>query len=187
MTPCHTCGNDAYEGAQPYSKGARRKYCPPCKKVKVAADLASPRQKAYMTAYRAKPENKARESSPERKAAHAANYFKTWARQLAHNARTGVKRGSRKSRGLVSEITEAWVLEQYARQGGRCFYTGVQMVPSSNRRDPFRPSLERRNSNLGYLATEEQTVLVCLGANLAKSEASEETFRAWLGAVRLAA
>ena len=55
----------------------------------------------------------------------------------------------------------------YEKQGGRCFYTGVEMkIRGKFKADPLQMSLDRKNSSRGYVAG--NVVLCCLGVNLLK-------------------
>lgn len=57
------------------------------------------------------------------------------------------------------EIDLAFLTRQYNSQGGRCYYSGLEMVLGSTKAD-WQISLERLDSKIGY--TEANTVFVCV-------------------------
>lgn len=63
----------------------------------------------------------------------------------------------------------------YKQQGGRCYYTGVQMkLMSDIKNDPLIMSADRLDANNGY--TLGNVVLCCYGANVLKGRHSPEMF-----------
>lgn len=73
--------------------------------------------------------------------------------------------------GLKSEITIEFLRELYAKQGGRCFYTGGHMVAV---RGHEAPSLDRKDSSKGY--TKENVVLCRAIVNWMKNTLTVEAF-----------
>lgn len=71
-------------------------------------------------------------------------------------------------------LTEQDVLEQYAAQDGKCFWFGVEMIPSVGIRDPQRPSIDRLDNSRGY--TPDNIVLACIAANVGRSNSDILTF-----------
>jgi len=59
-----------------------------------------------------------------------------------------------------------WLLSQWEKQAGRCYYTGWLMQLSGV--TALRPTIERLNSDVGY--TSENVVLACRQANWAKND-----------------
>jgi hypothetical protein len=94
------------------------------------------------------------------------------------------------ARGIFANVTGADLKELYRRQGGRCNYTGQQLVPSRTpdgpvrhrgrevprrpRLSPKRISIDRIDSNKGY--TKENIHFVCVHVNIAKGDLPEEAF-----------
>ena len=100
---------------------------------------------------------------------------------------TGLSRQHRKTSrnsGHESEIGAAWIREQYDRQNGRCFYTGVPFVIDATIRGMRRPSLDRVDSSKGY--TRENTVLCLTAINYLKNDyPAEDVVRLLLDIVDL--
>ena len=59
-----------------------------------------------------------------------------------------------------SEVTKEFLIEQYLRQGGRCYYTNVPLDVNGE----WKWSKERLDPSLGY--TKENVVLVIQRVNL---------------------
>ena len=83
---------------------------------------------------------------------------------------------SAKARNMPFEISISSVRELYAKQQGKCYYTGTPMTLRSKghiNRDPFLISLDRIDSAQGY--TLANTVLCCFGVNVLKGHHPETT------------
>jgi hypothetical protein len=68
----------------------------------------------------------------------------------------------------VREIGAAWIKAQFARQQGRCFYTGVPFEIVETARGMRRPSIDRIDPTKGY--TRENTVLCLVAINYLKND-----------------
>ena len=74
---------------------------------------------------------------------------------------------------MIKNITSADLLDIYEKQNGKCFYTGIQMKLESNtERDLFLMSIDRIDSNIGYI--KENVVLCCWGLNVLKGPHSND-------------
>lgn len=81
-----------------------------------------------------------------------------------------------KTNNIPFELSVPFMRELYAKQKGKCYYTGTPMTLRSNGhldRDPFLISLDRFDSNNGYTTT--NTVLCCWGVNALKGWHPETT------------
>ena len=81
--------------------------------------------------------------------------------------------------GLDCTITLEWTLEQWNAQSGRCAVTGIELTTERNPvgvrfSNPFNPSLDKINADLGY--TQENTRLVCVMVNLALNRFGDDSF-----------
>ena len=95
-------------------------------------------------------------------------------------------RTAAKARGLdVSpEMTSEWLREQFKRQQGRCFYTGIPFRMVDVHRYPWRPSIDRLDSSKGY---EPSNVVLCLTAiNYLKNDYALDEFLELLEDIRTA-
>ena len=78
-------------------------------------------------------------------------------------------------------ITSRWIHEQFRKQQGRCFYTGVPFEITAAKRGLRRPSLDRIDSGVGSVPG---NVVLCLVAvNYAKNDATAEELCAVLQAI----
>lgn len=78
-------------------------------------------------------------------------------------------------------VDDVWAL--YNKQRGRCYWYGVALTPSVERRTPQKPSLDRLDNARGY--TKDNVVLACYAANFGRSVASAETFSAFVAELRV--
>jgi hypothetical protein len=81
-------------------------------------------------------------------------------------------------------VDAAWIRAQYARQQGRCFYTGISFEVTAEKRGMRRPSIDRRDSGAGY--TTANVVLCLVAVNYMKNDWPEGEFMALLEDVRTA-
>lgn len=100
-----------------------------------------------------------------------------WARTLYDHARNSSKR-----RNMQFSITVADILELYNKQNGRCYWTGVTLVPSRKVKYPLQPSLDRLDINEGYVKS--NIVLCCFVANMGRNTNSELEFKDFLLTLR---
>ena len=70
------------------------------------------------------------------------------------------------------DITPEFLLEQWDKQDGKCFYTGVEMCKQHSH--PYKVSLDRRDSSKGYICS--NVVLTTKFCNVAKNKYSEADF-----------
>jgi len=77
-----------------------------------------------------------------------------------------------KKRNLSFEINQYDVIQQYEKQNGRCYYSGVSMTWKTG--DSTLMSIDRIDSSKGYL--KDNFVLCCWDVNQMKREHSEKSF-----------
>lgn len=99
---------------------------------------------------------------------------------IESKARSMVRNAGRRAaaKGLPCDIDPLWVVTQWYKQGGRCYFSGRPMVTTSGQR---LASLDRINSAKGY--TTKNTVLVAVIVNTMKSNLKVEEFLDWCSAV----
>lgn len=97
-----------------------------------------------------------------------------WQNRLRDSLRHAKARAARK--GLPFTVDIDWVVGQLKAQDYRCKVTGIPFHASHpfemRKENPWTPSLDRIDSNLGY--TPENVRLVCKIFNLAKNAYSDE-------------
>lgn len=96
----------------------------------------------------------------------------TWKRVLIYEAAKSVKKG------LDMNLTLEDINYLYESQKGRCYWTGIEMIPSSISRYPFKPSLDRLDRFKGY--TLDNVVLCCLAMNIGRNSSSKEVFEEFI-------
>lgn len=75
-------------------------------------------------------------------------------------------------RGYSVDIDVEYINYLYKKQNGKCYWFGVELIPSINKKDPQQPSLDRLDNTLGYL--KGNVVLSCYSANIGKNEIIHE-------------
>lgn len=98
-------------------------------------------------------------------------YQKEWNRKNFAAYLLKATRGRAKQRGHRFTLTKEWVVRKLAL--GKCEQTNVPFSYDFKVKHPFRPTIDRINSKLGYTAKNCQ--MVCCIFNLAKSNWGNET------------
>ena len=84
-----------------------------------------------------------------------------------------------KSKGIPYGLTGDILESLWTAQGGRCIYTGEEMViEHGNRNNPLTLSVDRVDPEKGYI--EGNIVLCTLRANTIKSNLTEQEFKEWM-------
>jgi hypothetical protein len=142
----------------------RRRRCDSAKKAYAKAP-----EKARKRALRFRLENP--EKAKEIWARHRAQArVAAWASQLARSC----NRGRMVSRFGRASIDAEFIKTLFKKQGGRCYWLGIPMVPSPEHRDPRRPSLDRLDNEIGYVPG--NVVLTTMFANMGRSQLSAAAF-----------
>ena len=87
-------------------------------------------------------------------------------------------RAAKRTGGNETIIDHEWIKNQYAKQQGKCFWTGVDMEITSVANHPLKPSLDRLDGEIGN--NEENTVLCCLAVNIGRNENEAASFEQFL-------
>ena len=87
-------------------------------------------------------------------------------------------RSTARARGYAFDLTQEYLLELFERQGGRCYWLGIPMVPSVEKRDPRRPSVDRIDASKGYV--KGNVAIACTFANMGRSATEHDKFRAFI-------
>lgn len=100
---------------------------------------------------------------------------KKWAKFLYFCARSNSKQ-----RGQLKdfEITEEWITDQFNIQNKKCYWSGIDLLPTSENNHPQKPSLDRIDGTIGY--TKENTVICCLFINLGRKDNNPEVLKEFL-------
>jgi len=93
---------------------------------------------------------------------------------LFKNLERGAKGRARRANRAFT-LPEYWGADTYTRQNGICAISGLVMRLPERRRDPYGPSIDRINSDIGY--TPENSQLTILAVNRAKNDISEKEFK----------
>ena len=68
----------------------------------------------------------------------------------------------------------------YEKQKGKCYWFGVDLIPSKNKKHPQQPSLDRLDNKLGYV--KGNVVLSCYSANIGRNETTKND---WIDFIKL--
>lgn len=83
-----------------------------------------------------------------------------------------------KFRKLENTLTVDDINEILSNQNGLCYWFKIPLKPSSNKKHPQQPSLDRLDRNKGY--TKDNVVLCCYSANIGRNENDLETWEKFL-------
>jgi hypothetical protein len=126
---------------------------------------------------------------PDARRAFANDYYRTNKPDRLAYAKTHMDEGRRdwrtyllrqvkvtaNKKGRPMVLTMEDIERMWAKQKGRCYWWGIELVASSGLRDPQRPSIDRLDCSKGYYP--DNVVIACLAANLARSDTTVERFR----------
>lgn len=103
---------------------------------------------------------------------------RNWKQHLLHGCRFRSRRY-----GLAFDLTIEHIGELFQRQKGRCFYSGIPLRITEEKRDPLYPSVDRKDSSHGYVVG--NVVLSSTWMNFAKNDRSTSEFMELLRAIDL--
>ena len=150
------------------------KFCPVCQQVKPASSFCKWKQ-SRSGLYSNCKECSARRARESGKT--LAGFFRK---------KLGGIRGRCKSRGLDYNLDLLFVLEMYDRQGGKCFYSGIQFVFDFAKKEhrymtardwssgKYSPSIDRIDDSRGY--TRDNVVLACYVINIMRNTQTQDEF-----------
>lgn len=110
----------------------------------------------------------------------ARESIETLAGSLLYNCKDRVRRASQRKKHYEYSLNEAWVVSQWDRQRGRCFYSGVPMTTTQSAK---LVSIERLDCDKGY--SPENCVLVCWQINMMRRRMPISEFVWWCQQVSL--
>lgn len=130
----------------------------------------SPRGKAYHKRYYQENKDKQAEKARRSRDKLAHEYPLSL---LYSSCRLGALR-----RELEFSLTREDVNSLWEKQGGKCYYSGLDMNQTWNKKHPQQVSMDRLDTKKGY--TLENVVLCCQALNYAKNSFSLEVFQEFL-------
>jgi len=127
-----------------------------------------------LSTYRSKTRNREKSRAYSRKFA-----YEKWEHTLANQCR-------RRSRdyGLTNEITFLMIKKIFQRQKGKCYWFGIDMIPSREKKALNQPSVDRLDPNKGY--TESNCILCCYFANIGRRNTEKELWDKCVEKMKLA-
>jgi hypothetical protein len=96
-----------------------------------------------------------------------------WIHSLSRSAQRSSER-----KGLEYKLSDDYIQSLFDAQGGKCYWTGVTLVPSKKVKYPLQPSLDRLDGSRGYV--KGNVVLCCFVANIGRNTNSVEEFKNFL-------
>jgi len=82
------------------------------------------------------------------------------------------------------DITKEFLQELFEKQKGLCYWFGVSLVPTGEKRHPQKPSLDRLDCSKGY--TKDNVVLACHAANMGRNVSTVDQFSAFVAELKRA-
>jgi hypothetical protein len=185
QTWCRGCSKNPERDAAYYAANRERILKEKVEYFAKNKDKILPRTKEYgkthrpqMRAYEAIYRDSHRE---QRRTGSAAHHDHRREHDFASYLLQATKRNAN-ARHMTHTITRDDIQRLIDRQNGRCYWWGIRLVPSTGRRDPERPSLDRLDNSRGY--EPDNVVLSCLGANLSRSSNSAERYQRFCDLLR---
>jgi len=99
----------------------------------------------------------------------ADSSVKHWIRLMLYRCKDSAEK-----KNLLFDLTEKDIEEIYEQQNGKCFWSGVPMMPSGIHRYPFKPSPDRLDRLKGY--TKDNVVLCCILMNVGRNSCDLDVF-----------
>lgn len=87
-----------------------------------------------------------------------------------------------KHRKYEIDIDVDYINHLYDNQNGKCFWFGVDLIPSKIKKHPQQPSLDRLDINLGYI--KGNVVLSCYSANIGRNETPQNIWVEFLKLIK---
>jgi hypothetical protein len=101
-----------------------------------------------------------------------------WFKLLINSSRHNAKRY-----GYDFDIDEDYILELFTEQNGKCYWYGVNLVPSMITRSPDKPSIDRLDCQKGYI--KGNVVLSCMAANIGRNSCDAGVFELFCKQLRI--
>lgn len=90
--------------------------------------------------------------------------------------------GSSKRYNLEINIDVEYIKQLFIEQDGKCYWMGIDLVPSNQIKSLWQPSLDRLDRNVGYI--KGNVVLCSFFANFGRNQNSKEVFEEFLCSIR---
>lgn len=99
--------------------------------------------------------------------------FRLWQNTLLHDS---------KYRNLKFDIDIEHINYLFEKQNGKCYWFGVDLIPSMDKKHPQQPSLDRIDNNLGYI--KGNVVLSCYSANIGRNENNYDVWKEFIKQIK---
>tara|TARA_B100000989_G_C19500766_1_gene454165 strand:+ start:797 stop:1525 length:729 start_codon:yes stop_codon:yes gene_type:complete len=111
------------------------------------------------------------EKNAENSKRRRETYWYKWLIRSAKRKRVGKKI-------VPVSIDEKWVLSQFQKQDGKCYWTGVELEITNFANHPLKPSLDRLEIKGDYSST--NTVLTALSVNIGRNDNNAIDFKKFI-------
>ena len=74
-----------------------------------------------------------------------------------------------------TDFDRHYITELYNNQNAKCYWFGIDLIPSRTPRHPYQPSIDRLDNDKGY--TKSNIVLCSLMANMARNSLQEHEWK----------
>lgn len=152
------------------------KYCKKCNEHKPITEFYES-QNSLLCKYHHKEEGQKRKKiyrlDPKNKKKEKLKYHERKVRLWANTLLS-----STKGRGSENDLTVDDILELYEKQEGKCFWFKLPLLPTTLKKHPQKPSLDRINRLKGYV--KGNVVLSCYAANIGRNETPIEIWEDFL-------
>ncbi len=108
----------------------------------------------YKRKKRLNPEHRKKEGQKQKE-----RRVRLWQNTLLHDS---------KHRKIENNLTVKDIDDIFKKQNGLCYWFNIPLIPSTQKKHPQQPSLDRLDRNKGY--TKDNIVLCCYSANIGRNE-----------------
>jgi len=156
------------------------KKCNKCNIIKDDIDFYNPKRSStcknchlivtreYKRKKRESPEFRKEESTKQKE-----RRIRLWQNTLLHDC---------KYRNHEIDIDVDYINYLFKKQNGKCYWFGVDLIPSEIKKHPQQPSLDRLDINFGYI--KGNVVLSCYSANIGRNESSQDVWVEFLKLIK---
>jgi hypothetical protein len=87
-----------------------------------------------------------------------------------------------KGRKYDINIDVDYINELFEKQNGKCYWFGVDLIPTEQKKHPQQPSLDRLDTTKGYI--KGNVVLSCYSANIGRNETNVSVWMDFLNKIK---
>jgi hypothetical protein len=104
------------------------------------------------------------------KSCRRGSLVKNWISYMISKAKQRAK-----EKGYEYDIDKEYISELFEKQKRKCYWFGIEMIPSECINDPQSPTIDRLDNKKGYV--KGNVVISCFAANIGRNKTNEKRFK----------